>query len=505
MIALSRLAAASLVLFVIACGPAKAPGSGTDAGKEEAMDSGTPMDAGVDAGPADAGPFANATAIMVDAQATAGMLQDTMTPDYYSFTGKAGQRVLIAATAHSSTNATDETITDTVVTLYLPDMMTVYAQDDDEWPRYSSDSQLFTELPMDGTYYYTVEDCNGVFGPVNCAPAANVVDFNYTTEVLDLTAAKAETVGVVQGGTAPVVPYTLPSGGTAGEWSFDVLDGDFTELNATQVFSFTPPTNTAVTANARMRAYFWLQPIGAMNGDGSKANVQLTVKDSNGNVVATANQQYYLDGDNTMGNGPMALTFPLFNMAPQATPAAAPSTLGETYTLEVQNEAASYAAFTNFYFMEHAAGGIDYGTPETEFPGAHTNDTSATPEMLSPPTASVKAIFADGDIINSGGTADVDWYEFSVPTGTSKFQFACDAARAGSGLQGFTAAVLASNGTTSLSRLTETNPPMLNLENSDSGATVSVAGNSKLFLRVSATGQDSVNTGTYYSCGVYFQ
>jgi hypothetical protein len=499
-----RLPLAFLLLSAVACGPTKSLTS--DAGVTP-HDAGftTPVDAGVDAGPADAGPFANATAITIDSQPTSGTLQDVMTPDYYSFTGKAGQRLAITATAHTANNATDETITDTVVTLYLPDMATVYAQDDDEWPRYSSDSQLFTELPMDGTYYYTVEDCNGAFGPVNCAPAANVTTFDYTTAVVDLTAAMAETTGVAQGSTAPAAPYVVAQGATAGNWAFDVLDGDFTELNGVQVISFTPPTTTAVTTGARMRAYFWLQPIGSMNGDGSKANVSLTVKDASGNVVATADQANYKDGDNTMGDGPMTLTFPLFNMAPQATPVAAPSTLGQAYTLEIKNEAAAYAASTNYYFMEHAVGGIDYGTPEVEFPGDHTNDTSATAEALTQPSAAVKALFADGDIVNTTGTPDVDWYSFSVPTGTSKFQFACDAARAGSGLQGFQASVLASNGTTSLSRLTESLPPVLDLENSTSGGTVSVAGNSKLFLRVSATGQDAVNTGTYYSCGIYFQ
>jgi hypothetical protein len=450
--------------------------------------------------------MATAVPVTIDSMTpTSGVLVDTMTPDYYTFMGTAGQRLLILANAYVGSNAgmaETETITDTVISVYEPGNTTQWiAQDDDAWPRVNTDSQLFVELPVTGQYYYTIQDCNAAF-TAGCAPAADVMDFAYQTQIFDLTAAKLETVGVDPPATAAAVPYkqVTGTGVPAGTWYQDFLDGDFTSVGETQVISFTPPTGTATQAGTRTRSYMWLQPITSQNGDGSYANVQLTVKDMSGNIVAQADQKNYKDGDN-FTDGPLQLSFPLFDTTPLASPAAAPSTLGQPYTLTISNDAATVKAYTDYFFIVHFVGAYDYGQAEAEFPGAHTNDTAATAETLTAP-AMTTSFFADGNLVPGTAATDVDWYKLTVPSGVTKFSFACSAERDGSGLQGFAASVYSDPTSTSLVTLNDS--ATTDVQNSSTGGTIAIdTGVTALYLQITATGQSTTNTGTYYFCGIY--
>jgi hypothetical protein len=481
------------------------PDAGKDSGKSDSGKQTT--DAGVDATEFDAGPdnhtVATAEPVTVDNQtATPGTLQDPMTPNYYSFTGTAGDRYLILAGADAyavaNANLADPTVIDTVVTVYKADGTTLVAQDDDEWPRYDTDSQLFVELPADGTYYFSVEDCNLANGPADCSPAAGITQFGYTVSVIDLTTEMAETVGVATPGTPNAVTNTQSSSPTTGVWEDSLLDGTFSAAGEVQTISFAPPTTTDVEVGARPRAYFWLQPNMTSDGDGSLANVLVTVKDKNGVVVAQADQANYANGD-TLGNGPMQLSFPLYDTSVLTPPAAAPSTLGDNYTLVLTNEAGTFTADSDYYFFVHTAGSLDYGQAEAELPGATTNDTGATAEALTIPTGATfdSAFFADGNLATVG---DVDWYSIAVPSDNANtVSLICSAGRDGSGLLGFKAELFAdAAGTTSVTSLTEVNPAKIDLEKDS----VSLAGATKLYLKISATGQDATNTGTYYNCAV---
>ena len=77
--------------------------------------------------------------------------------------------------------------------------------------------------------------------------------------------------------------------------------------------------------------------------------VKGTIADA-GKVIAKVEQKNYSDGDNAT-NGPIDLSVPV--------------TLGNTYYLYVQSDAAKSAPATDFYFAEHYAGTFYYGTAET--------------------------------------------------------------------------------------------------------------------------------------------
>jgi hypothetical protein len=443
--------------------------------------------------------------------AVMGTLTDPFTPDRYSFTGKKGDRVQIQAIAQGLVNTlhhdpNDPTVTDTVVTLYLPDMKTIWAQDDDAFPRLGTDSTLYTELPVDGTYYLTVEDCNALAmsnAAVRCAPAAKITTLDYLIGIIDLTATQADIPGSTT--TPAAITYT-PNPKVAGTYYTVVLDGDMAALTDTQVFDFTPPTGIKSDPSARSRAYFWVQPYGAANGTGTAIDVVLTAKDASGNILAQADQQYFDNGDDPV-NDALQLAFPLDNQLGDK--------IGVPFTLEVAVSGHTGIEPTqSFFFIEHFAGPFDYGAPEAEGPaGAGVNDDPANPadaskaQVLTTPTGVKGAFFVDGDI---SSPTDVDWYTMTVPTGATVAYFSCEAARSGSGLQGFTAQLFKdATGTSLLAALgpEATVPPAQPTKdlNNGSNGTMLGAGVTTATLKITATGQSATVKGTFYHCAMSFQ
>ncbi len=452
--------------------------------------------------------FSSAQPIMVDPMtATAGTLPDAMTSLYYSFTGKAGDFIEIQALAQALVMGTptmphdpnDETVTDTVVTLYLPDKATIWAQDDDAWPRVSTDSTLYTQLPMDGTYYFLVQDCNAlaVNNPnVTCAPAANISDFNFQVAVIDLTALKADVVGSTS--TPATITYKMPNGDKTDYGTYE-LDGDFAMQKDVHTFNFTPPSNTPSSdaAHTRNRAYFWVQPYGAGDGDGTAIDVVLTAKDMAGNVLAQADQEYYGNGDNPQDNA-MQFSFPFDDQFGNA--------LGSPFVLDVAvSNGTALQPMKSFYSIEHFEGGFEYGQPEAEGPkGSMMNDTAATAETLTSPSGVTGGFFIDGNI---SSPTDVDWFTATIPSTAKKYYIACEAARDGSGLQGFTAELMSSTSgaTGTMTMLTPLGPevanPKTDLQSNPMGTAIPT-GATSVFLKISATGQSSTVAGTYYHCEI---
>src|SRR5512132_1602821 len=126
-----------------------------------------------------------ATAVDVDvnpAANTEGELADAdTTTDYYKFSGKAGQRITVIVNAQSldpNGDGKDPSIVDVVVTLFDANK-TQIAQNDDSWPRFSTDAQAFTVLPADGDYYLAIASCNTVFPTGGCGVAADITTLKY--------------------------------------------------------------------------------------------------------------------------------------------------------------------------------------------------------------------------------------------------------------------------------------------------------------------------------------
>jgi len=417
---------------------------------------------------------------------TNGTLPDTKTKVYYQFTLAAGDRIA-SATQTNAPMMTDGSVTDTVVTIYNT-AETAIAQDDDAWPRLSTDSQVFFEATAAGTYYLTVEDCNSAHSS-GCYPATGVTDFNYTLFV-DHTSHGAPEVNAAttQDGTtahAQSIAYAIPQGGMAGDYGLYLLDGNFPGTTSTHVFGFQPPAAT-VDTGARMHVEFWVQPISANNGDGSTSNVKAWITAGNGVTIASsADQNNYKDGDNAT-NGPLDLRLPVSQ--------------GVQYYLFVQNTAATSAPATDYYFIGHYVGSWFYGTAETEGAGiTGMNDTVNTAQKLATPQgADAGSFFADGDM---GAATDVDYYEVDPPTGTTKGTMSCAAAREGSGVVGLTATLYAADGTTVIHTI---GPETATADLFDATSFTVPANTTKAYIKVTAASQSSTNTGTFYRCNVFY-
>ncbi len=482
----SSSAAILLALGLTACPTTQpAPDSGqADAGNGDSGN-GPGIDGGHDGGPAGAGhTFATAATIPLDsATNTHGTLVDvTTTKDYYTFQGTAGDRLVIVTNAQSLAAAgTDQaTIADTVVTLYDASM-TQIAQNDDGWPRESTDSELFVILPATGTYYVTVGGCQSAF-TTGCGDAAAVTMRNYEVFVAHtnmLVAAEVNATATnATSATAAHVAYAVPMGGMTGAYGTVNLDGTFATAGATQVFAFTPPADTMVDATQRAHAEFWVQG-NTTAGDGSTAGTHIWVTGADGTtIVAEETSSNYSTGGSA--GDPPHLSVPV--------------TLGQQYYLFVQSTATTSAPTTDYYFITHFVGTFYYGTAERETT-AGSNDTIATATALATPAmAGAGTYFVDGDLATA---TDEDWFNITLPAGTTQFELSCEGQRVGSGLVGLTASLATMDGTVLTgSTITETA-----LDAAATAAPVTIpAGTTHLFVHVHAASQSATNTGSYYSC-----
>lgn len=418
---------------------------------------------------------------------TAGTLVDTATKNFYKFTGTKGQRITIVANAQGLAEADgdDNTVTDTFVTIYDSNKVAI-AQNDDAWPRFGRDSQAFVVLPTDGTYYFSIEDCNSAI-PSGCATATDVVTFDYETFVaetknLNATEFNEGTAANDTAAEAVGISYKVPSGGMVGQYGTILFNGGLSAASDTDFFTFTPPLDADIEAGQRPEAAIWVQPISANNGDGSTANVIVTVLDSTNTVIAQVDQKNYLDGDSA-DNEPIAMSVPV--------------TLGEKYYVRVTASGAASSPATDYYFASNFVGTFLYGKLET---ADVTNGVAATAEAVASPMGVTSgSVYVDGDIASG---LDVDFYSVTVPAGNTKASLFCDAQRAGSGLRGATFGLYGTDGTTKLGEYTENPAKNLGLF----GPTqVTLTGNpAKILLKVTAPTQDATVTGTFYRCGVAF-
>jgi hypothetical protein len=446
-----------------------------------------------------------ALTIMIDGAETKGTLAGATTPDFYRFSGLAGDMVLVRvlAQALAKTNGYDPTVTDTVLTVFAAGQTPV-ANNNDGWLVQSTDSQLYFELPFDGTYCMSIEDCNSyalTHANAGCRfPASVIKTFDYQFFVLHTSMSSYPEInaGTTQDGTtaraAPVKYQTL--GATYGKYT---LDGNFGAvggaLGGTHVFSFAPPADTPAGVGQRARAEFWVQTQGTDDGDGSSAPVKVWITDDTAgqHVIARADQNDFTTGNDPMG-GPLDLSLPLPH--PIGTPA--------TYYLFVESTAAMSSPSSDYYFIQHYIGDYFGAQAEKEAPtGQGMNDTPATAENLQPTPTSPLQFVIDGDVSAPGTAAkpDIDWFTITVPSMVSLATVVCEAARVGSGLGGFRAEVFAADATTSLAVLGPEAPsPKTTLSN-----TAIPGSNGQLYLQVRAATQAPTNAGTGYRCFLTFE
>ena len=144
------LGLSAIALAAMGCDGGDTPDPMTDAGGNPGTDAGMMMgtDAGSNPG-TDAGPGGDGNDSFATAQdASSGEVMGRISPagdvDFYSFTGTAGQWLIVATEANPEDM---DGMVDTVVTLFDSGMNQI-AENDDAVPRVSTDSEIISSSPF---------------------------------------------------------------------------------------------------------------------------------------------------------------------------------------------------------------------------------------------------------------------------------------------------------------------------------------------------------------------
>jgi hypothetical protein len=195
----------------------------------------------------------------------------------------------------------------------------------------------------------------------------------------------------------------------------------------------------------------------------------------------------------------------LGELIPPATPALMPPELaipaipGTTYRVVISRPAGSTPGANDFYGTTVDVTN-DY-PPEAEIGAAGANDSKTNAEtlMLTTSTANPKLRTASWMGHLPAGDAS-DYFKFTATTGSTA-QLTCTSARRGSGLIGFTAALLA-NTTTPVKSEAEVATADLDWSTSPvaTSGPVSLTINGSYYFRFTTTSRSATNTGDYYRC-----
>jgi len=421
-----------------------------------------------------------ATAQPLDVDATSGLqsIQSDLDPpdtdvDYWSFTGTAGP-IQVLTDAKPDNDPFADGYPDLVVTIF-DSAGNQIAQNDDPFPQFTQDPELFTILPSDGTYYIEVEEfCNFdgsctsdyINGLSSFAYALNIIPIDPSqNSVMDEATEPNDTVD-----TATVMEYEPDT--TNGGYFLSIGYGDLS-TGDTDGIHFTIPADVPVDPGSRAMARFVLPPPG-QDGNGSSINPGIVeVTD-----IATATVIARLDlgtEDNSVQDR-RYLEFPV--------------TPGSEYLLTIDDGPATSGG-DPFYFYLHS---VFSGNPlET---GEPTNDLPATPETLTQ-AAGVESFFVQGNLT----VGDVDY--FKVASIDNVVSVSCGSASNGSGVTGLKVTAFKSDGITMLAAGSSVT------EGPDEGSDALLQGldatvDSQIVVKVEKTGQDATNTGDYYECGIHF-
>jgi hypothetical protein len=460
-------------------------GTGTTASSAHASSSTTGVTTGTGGtgGAGEGHSFATATPIDF-ATAASGDLSPTGAVDYYTFEGAAGDAigVFIQAQGSAAPGAFDATTIDTVVTLFDSNKKQI-AENNDAIPRRSNDSELWSILPADGTYYLRVEECwTWASDPSTaCAGKVDKDTTSYSLSVAKIDPTTKANVKDAETGNdaASATPFTYSKSST-GTYFLDVVYGTYKDATDIDVFSFTVPADAVtLSAGARGVVSFWPLPSGT-NADGSTTPVgKIYVTDT----VDPTKHLAEISGTDFQTSGTARL-WPALDLT-------------KPYLLWVERPAGAAGA-NDFYFVLNGQGSSNpVETSEA------ANDVITTPEVPAdaPDMNGGHHYYIDGDLIN--GAMDVDHWQ--VPVGTSaQIAVSCAAQRGGSGVRGFTIDVLdAGNdggaptkvGTIMESATTDAYLPYMAVP----------AAASHLVVKLSATSQDPVVTSSFYHCGIHLK
>jgi hypothetical protein len=418
--------------------------------------------------------FASAEALVADANGLLGVQAGLEKPDdgdYFTFTGKAGDFVLISTDAKPDDDPYADGYADLVLTLYNSDMVQI-AENDDVIPRWTQDSRLETVLPADGTYYIRIMDfcywAEVETGSNPCEVGYSIATPGYALGVSVQTFEDND--GNHHESEGATITYESNAGETASGYYSTIIAGAFNTADETDVYDFAVPADL-IHENG-LEATFYLFPAGK-DGNGSSADVaNAWITDADDNVISKLSNAYI---DPTFGGELLALVE------------------GDAaYKVHVQNS--GDPGTNGFYILLHYGSGTNPLEMDDE-----GNNLMETAEALSPATTSSGGLgyFVAGTIGNDA--ADTDIYKLDTTTlaAGSKAYCACGSANNGSGLEGFTLTMMDADGTDAH---TSTESGTTNANCGDQGITVPAGDH--IYLRLTATGQSADVVGNFYRCGV---
>ena len=366
--------------------------------------------------------------------------------DYYSFTGTAGQWIVITTDANPED---DLEMLDTVVTLYDASM-NVVAENDDSIPRTNTDSQLVTRLPADGTYFVLVQEWTTWASET---PEGNP-SFMYDLSIGQVDPAAPSVTIDAEGGddAASAQPLRLESltNGDVG-----LLIGDLRDASDVDIYSF------AIT-----EARPW---------------ISFTVLAKGTDATGSTADPSMLWVTNMDGTEVIARVAPNQNM--RLSPGLPPG----NYLLWVEHGGATGA--NDFYVVRTIRSGTDNDVEMSE----DLNGVAATAEAISQRPADDDNI-RRGFILAQLPEGDTDYYSVQVLAG-EVLTVACRSRTAGSGILDLTVAIIDITGATEIVSDTETDTDNVFHDGIDVGEP------GTYLVRLTRGAQDPEVTGTWVRCG----
>ena len=462
-------------------GGAKDTGSSSgavDAGSSGGSSSGA-TDTGSSSGtttPGKHNALGTALPITVGAEATAEKLAPVGESDYFTFEGKKGDAMLIGVSAQQT--AFDKNALDTVITLYDADQKQI-AENDDPLPRFTNDSQIFTILPKDGTYYVVVTECwtwvESKQISASCADPKDKPQTDYSIFVGKLNDQLSHIVKDAEKGNTHAdftnAGYSKTQNGNA--YFVTRIYGTFTDDKDVDWFRFLPPTDLDVS-KTRLTAMFDAHPHGKAGSGATNPAGWAAV---------------------SLADAPTAVIAKV-NFANKGSDIWVPVQGGKPHLLSIKHPGTG-AGSNDFYFVSHQVRGDN---PLEK--ASATNDDPKTPEKLDQQqtTGGLPGWFVAGEITEAG--KDVDHYELTIPAGyeTGKITAFCSAQRAGSGLRSMTIRLLKSDASEiSGAKWVEDETTDASIKD------IPVNNEAKMLLKVEAKTQAADVSSKYYRCGVVVQ
>ncbi len=404
-----------------------------------------------------------------------GTINPASDKDFFKFTTTADGWYIIYTDANPDD---DPAKVDTVLRLWDETGATKIGEDDDAFPRASTDSEMYFHAPAATTYCLELLEFSDWSGGTpegdpgfTYATGAVPIDFgnaphdhiNKDTEPNDSTGSP-QALALATGTSGQVYAYVA-----------GMFDGTGADVD---VFSF-----STVLGTVSSQLYF-VPPAANPSFGSTKLPGEVTLLNDSGGVLGKLN---YADGSDGMS---------------------IPLDASTAYYLSVSWPDTTHTA-NDFYFMKFFTSDAD-NEQEQNYPSeTGTNDILANAEA---PNGQVDGQYTRYFVMGTGSATDVDYWGFTANLGHT-VNLACGAVRSGSGLLGLTVtlvdssdAVVQNTGSNNATEVeTATDDIYWTGLYPDYGSmhAVEIDTTGTYYLKVEATGQDTGVLTSFYRCGIH--